>query len=155
MTKLFLWILLFVAVVAPILVYILFFKDLSISHDPNDWGIFGDYIGGVYSVILTIVLVYITRFLNKKDEKKSRKDDAIYKIYTRITALEKGGYKKIQDIDNLLIFIESNKLILREDIYLSLIDITDYFKSISDKSPQEDYTKVSRLKNKLKQYYEE
>lgn len=52
----------------PIVAYIFNFRNLSISKDPEKWAFFGDYIGGVYSVVLTCILTFLMYQLNKKDE---------------------------------------------------------------------------------------
>lgn len=58
----------------PLITYILNFANYKISDDPEKWAFFGDYIGGVYSVVLTCILTYLMYQLNKKDEQiKKRK----------------------------------------------------------------------------------
>lgn len=58
----------------PILCYIINFASYGVSGNVSDWAAFGDYIGGVYSVVLTIVLVYVSYSLNKK-AKRERKTE--------------------------------------------------------------------------------
>ena len=66
----------------PILCYIINFASYGVSGNVSDWAAFGDYIGGVYSVVLTIVLVYVSYSLNKKSEKEKEKLRAIHEIYS-------------------------------------------------------------------------
>ena len=53
--------------IAPILVYSCQFRNLEISDSPGDWGTFGDYVGGVYTVIVVILAVILSRVLEKED----------------------------------------------------------------------------------------
>ena len=53
---------------SPIILYISNFKNYSLSKEPADWGTFGDYIGGIYSVVLAVVLVYVTYTINRKND---------------------------------------------------------------------------------------
>lgn len=75
----------------PLIFYIITFRTHSISQNPSDWGAFGDYIGGVLSLLLSIyttgLLIYITILLNKKDSKEAqirKNKDIKYKIYFEI-----------------------------------------------------------------------
>lgn len=63
----------------PLITYILNFANYKISDDPEKWAFFGDYIGGVYSVVLTCILTYLMYQLNKKDEQRK---ENICKIIT-------------------------------------------------------------------------
>ena len=54
-------------VTMPLAVYVIHFYDYPISENPSDWADFGSYIGGIYSIIVAILVVYLTRDLSKKD----------------------------------------------------------------------------------------
>ena len=56
----------------PLITYILNFANYEISDDPENGHFFGDYIGGVYSVVLTCILTYLMYQLNKKMNNKER-----------------------------------------------------------------------------------
>ena len=62
--------------------YIYTFASNGISDDTEKWALFGDYIGGTYSVLLSVWVIYIARKLTKKDEKVNkdnvRINDCIY-----------------------------------------------------------------------------
>lgn len=72
----------------PIGFYIYNFGGCDFSKDPNDWGVFGDYIGGVYSVVITILVVYISRNLEKRDEEKRYKKEKLRAVYMQITSIQ-------------------------------------------------------------------
>lgn len=61
--------------VLPIFVYFLNFHG-GFSNDHSDWSAFGDYIGGVYSVIVAILLFYLTINANFSAEKRNEKKEA-------------------------------------------------------------------------------
>ena len=44
-----------IAVMSPWVIYVIFFHNQTISSSTSDWGSFGDYIGGVSSVITAFV----------------------------------------------------------------------------------------------------
>lgn len=60
--------------VAPILVYWLNFKGYGVSDNPSNWGVFGDYIGGVLNPFIAFlnlgILIYLTVFVSREDTKK-------------------------------------------------------------------------------------
>jgi CRISPR/Cas system CSM-associated protein Csm2 small subunit len=43
-------------------VYWFYFRDLSISTDPAQWGVFGDYIGGTLNPILSFLTIILLAF---------------------------------------------------------------------------------------------
>lgn len=63
-----------VILASPVLLYIRQFGRLGISNDPQDWAVFGDYIGGVYTVLVTFFAIYLTRNLEKRDAEKTRQE---------------------------------------------------------------------------------
>ena len=63
-----------VIIITPIGFYIYNFGRSSLSDSPGDWGVLGDYIGGIlnpFVAILNILLfVYLTIYVDKQDHKK-------------------------------------------------------------------------------------
>ncbi len=62
---------------AVILPYVLWFITHPISRHPEDWGNFGDYIGGILNPLLTIINIYLLIQLSVKVE--SREDQKVIK----------------------------------------------------------------------------
>ena len=58
--------------IAPIVVWMFQFGNCSISENPEDWGFFGDYIGGVYTVIVTFFAIHLTRYLQNRDVERNK-----------------------------------------------------------------------------------
>lgn len=53
----------------PLIFYIYTFASNGISDDTEKWAQFGDYIGGTYSVLLSVLMIYIARKLTKRMKK--------------------------------------------------------------------------------------
>ncbi len=79
------WIILLIVVIAvslilaviAILYYWIHFKNTSISNDPQNWGVFGDYFGGtlntLFSIINVCVTIWLTVTVNKFTSKNTDK----------------------------------------------------------------------------------
>jgi hypothetical protein len=69
--------LLFLIFGTPIGIYIYYFRRLSVSQNPDNWGVFGDYIGGTLNPLIAIVnlfvLAYLTYLVAKRSNKASKK----------------------------------------------------------------------------------
>lgn len=74
--------------------YMLVFKNQIISANTELWGSFGDYLGGVISVINLIVFVYITLYLTKIDEERSRYEIKTQKLIT-LTQFRQNELEKL------------------------------------------------------------
>jgi len=91
-------------VVIALIPYMLVFKNQPISAKSEVWGSFGDYLGGVISVVNLIAFVYITLYLTKIDEERSRHEIKTQKLITltqfRQNELEKLTLELSKPIDN-------------------------------------------------------
>lgn len=132
----------------PILCYIINFASYGVSGNVSDWAAFGDYIGGVYSVVLTIVLVYVSYSLNKKSEKEKEKLRAIHEIYSSIVVI-KSEEMNIDDINGLVRLIISNQLYIRANVFNHLISFTDYCKTVIVNRSAIDIERETSIKNML------
>jgi hypothetical protein len=138
----------------PIAVYIINFGKSSISNDPEKWAFFGDYIGGVYSVVLTCVLTFLMYQLNKKDEYNRETLVIIKELYSDIRILEDKNPLQIEDVNRFTRKITENELILPSNIFEKLIDFSDYYKEIIDSNNRNIETETA-IKTLLKEYYNE
>ena len=144
----------FVGIVAclPLGCYIWQFMNSSISADPNDWASFGSYVGGVYSVIVALLVVYIARYLTKKDEVTARRKKAVEVLYLQIikVKIERVDERSVQKIFNLL---EENKIYLSDSLYKEVKDLADYFLEVKGGSSVIDITREDRVKEHLRMIY--
>ena len=142
----------------PIVLYVLKFKDCSISDDPADWGSFGDYIGGIYggffSCLFAVLAIYLTRALEHKDKKKEKTSETAEKIIKLIADVENYNNKrtKLSKINKLRCFIHENWLYV-SDIKDDVIQLCDDFQSEVDGNGYvEEEMKKSILKQLEKMY---
>lgn len=58
----------------PIVLYVWNFLGMPLSKNPTDWGVLGDYVGGILNPLLSlvniIVLIYITTLVSKVENKR-------------------------------------------------------------------------------------
>lgn len=118
--------LLFLVAMIPIIVYVWHFHGLKISDNPADWGVFGDYIGGVYSILIAILVVYISRNLDRRDEEEKRKQEALRKIHNQISSIRQKPKVNLQKLTKLFRLIDESKLYIDEDLYDELIKLANY-----------------------------
>lgn len=138
----------------PIVVYLLNFMGHAISNNPENWAFFGDYIGGVYSVVLTCVLTFLMYQLNKKDEYNRERLGIIKDLYSNIRKLENTNPIRIAEVNSFTNKIIDNELILPSNIFSKLVEFSDYYKSIVNNNNR-DIQKESEIKKLLKEYYNE
>lgn len=119
--------------IIPLLAYCCQFggTDSHLSDDPEDWAFFGDYIGGVYSVILTCLLTYLTYFLQKRGTLSKSRKDVIRELFSQINALNSVEKPDVSAVNNFTkLVIDSEILFYNEKEYMILLVITDYYKAI-------------------------
>lgn len=146
------YILLCIILIVPVVFYIVCFYNNSLSDNPADWGTFGDYIGGIYSVVLTIVLAYITYSLGKRDEDVRLQKQEIKKMYSIIKSLNSSNVN-IDKVNELTRLINDNELILPNKLYDKLIRISDYYKVVACNPAQIDVVLEDEIVFLLKRYY--
>ena len=118
---------LIVTAVLPILIYVLMFYDCKLSDNPADWGVFGDYIGGVYSVFIALLVVYVTRNLSRRDEEKRLKKEALREVYKQITNIQQKQTIDHRKLPKLYKLIEDSKLFINDDFYERLKELANEF----------------------------
>ncbi len=94
-----------------LVVYIGRFFDNPISIKPSDWGVFGDYFGGILNPLIGIgnllALIYISMFISTIEGNREKKQTLIQKEYT----LYSLKHEYLKNISNIL-----------EKVQLALID---------------------------------
>lgn len=108
----------------PICAYIINFCDHDFSEDPTMWGVFGDFIGGVYNVLVAVLVFYVSRHLDKKEAKANKKAKAAYEIKTQIDKFEssKNRTKTVEKLTNLIL---TYKDIIDKSTFQMLMALSD------------------------------
>lgn len=75
-------------IISTFIFYIINFFELDISKNPNDWGPFGDYFGGILNPIIgianIIILLLISYQIASWDNKRHR-NEFLYKAYCNLS----------------------------------------------------------------------
>ena len=102
----------------PLIFYIYTFASNGISDDTEKWAQFGDYIGGTYSVLLSVLMIYIARKLTKKDEKVNKEKNAVDLIFQQILKIERcmDFHQKTQAVNKLMRMIDTHQLHISDEI---------------------------------------
>jgi hypothetical protein len=95
----------------PIAFYVIKFWDNKISSDPSDWAAFGDYIGGIYTLLIPILLYILTNQVKIKYKVELRNKKAIYDIISQVKFLRRSK-NRTQSVSKLtrLIYLNQNLL---------------------------------------------
>lgn len=126
-----------------------------LSDNPEHWAFFGDYIGGVYSVILTCILTYLTFYLQKKGSISKSRKEVIRELFSRVNQLNRTNKLRIKDLNSFTNFIiDSEILFQNEEEYKVFIIISDYYKAVSTNGCRNP-DKELLIKNKIIKMYNE
>ena len=135
----------------PLGFYIWWFRDASISNDPGDWAAFGSYIGGLYSVFVTVLVVYLARELSKKDDVTSKKKAAVEAIHQQILKIKNDRVDE-RAVNRLFHILEENKLYITDAIYDEVRNLADYYLMVKTGAPIDD-KKEDSVKEHLRAIY--
>ena len=139
--------------IAPILLYYIKFRHCSISDNPSDWADFGSYVGGVYTLLVTFLAIYLTRHLERKDLEWKKSKTAVGELYEQINIID---YKNVdlRSVNKLLRMIHQNQLYIPPDVYDNLINLRDDY-IVAKSTPEHfDIKKEEQIKNRLKRLYD-
>ena len=142
-----------VLLASPVLLYVIQFGGLEISKDPQDWGVFGDYIGGVYTVIVTFLAIYLTRNLEKKDAERIKAKAAVGIIFDQIVKID---YKHIdmRSVNKLLRLTKENELYVPQYLFEELTELYDDYVEAKEEPNKFNLKKELNVKHSLKKLYE-
>ncbi len=101
----------FCILIIPTVIYLGNFGGYKLSDSPGDWGVFGDYLGGVLNPLLSIVnlivLGYLTVFVSEQDNRMALNQfrfDFYMELKEKLTNLDKDS--EVTDLDKLITQIE-------------------------------------------------
>ena len=129
------YIILAIVFFSPIVFYILQFWQLDISKDPNDWAVFGNYIGGIYSIFSSIVIFILGYKMTKVDEENNKRKKAVGLILEQIGKI-KNSKNKVESITKLQNLIISHRVFVSDNLFYKLRAYADNYLS-SLKNEQE------------------
>lgn len=118
-------------VLLPIIIFIYHFESHSFSKDISKWGAFGDYIGGIYSVYISIGLFLLSRKLGKTDERRNKQRLHIEKLYGMIRLINNDSMENAQLLKDFVNEIASAELYLSDDVIKRVIELQDNFAEAS------------------------
>ena len=78
----------------PISTYISQFWHHGFSEDPNMWGVFGDYVGGTYNVLTSLLLAYISYRMSKYQTHGEITQKAAKEILEQVLSIKKKNFLK-------------------------------------------------------------
>lgn len=144
----------FIAALCPLLFYIINFSNCKISNDPEHWAFFGDYIGGVYSVVLTCLLTALMYKLNKKDEELKEKRTFAKSLFEMVNKFHNSTSNlDSEEVDKFRTVIINNEFIINSDTFRDLIDIADYYLLLCTDINNRNYNKENEIRHLLKTIY--
>ena len=125
-----------VAILAiPLVIYIIHFRGFSISDNPSDWASFGDYIGGVYTVLVTFLAIYLTRHLENRDAERNKAKSAVGAIYEQIGKID-YRHLNLNSVKKYLRLVKENELYIPAPLFDRLTDLYDDYVVAKD-NPKE------------------
>lgn len=139
-----------IVLVLPILVYFLNFH-YGFSPDHSDWSAFGDYIGGVYSVIVAILLFYLTINANFSAEKRNEKKEALKEIYEYIVDVSEEEANS-DNRKTLRKLAQKKRLYISEDLYKKIIEFADYYIELEYDRSKRDPIRINSILEELAIY---
>ncbi len=142
-----------IVLLAPILLYCIHFRGYSISNDPSDWADFGSYLGGVYTLLVTFLAIYLTRHLEHKDLEWKKSKTAVGELYEQISIID---YKNVdlRSAKKLLRMANQYQLYIPTDVYGNLVNLYDDYIEAKTNPDSFDIEKEQMIKNRLKRLYD-
>ena len=137
----------------PVVLYIIQFGKYKISDNPADWGVFGDYIGGVYTVLVTFFAIYLTRNLQKRDAERNKAKAAVSVIYEQIGKID-YQHVDMRSVNRLLRLTKENELYVPQYLFDKLTDLYDDYVVAKDDPHRFNKQNELNIKKQLKKLYE-
>ncbi len=138
----------------PVIAYIVNFWGTPISDDPTEWSEFGGYLGGVYSIIMALVVVYLTRTLAIHDEQASKRRKAIEEIYHQVIKIKRNNIN-INSVNKIYTLLNQNKLYITEQSYKKITQLADYYLEVKDNTTMINILLEEDTISYLKNIYDE
>lgn len=130
----------------PASVYLSQFWNHPFSEDPNMWGVFGDYIGGVYNVLSSILIAVITYRLSKMKTSREHTAEIANDILSQIDVMRNNHYHH-KSVTKFFSMVRKNEFYFSELLKNSLYELHDsYTRHRVEKIPINDGLEKSVIK---------
>ena len=111
----------FLILLFPVIVYIINFRNSTISKDTEIWGNFGDYVNGTFMPIIALLGVLVTYYLGIISEKRNNANIEIEQLKHR--PILHIGYFDSEDFMEIFIENKGNgPLIIKKYLIINEID---------------------------------
>ena len=139
--------------IAPVLCYSIRFRKYPISDNPSDWADFGSYIGGIYTLLVTFLAIYLTRHLERRDMEWKKSKTAVGELYEQISRID---YRNVdlRSVSKLLRLVKQYQLYIPVDVYDNLVSLRDDYVVAKTAPEKFDIKKEQQIKNRLKKLYD-
>lgn len=123
----------------PLLLYICNFGMNGISDDLEDWAYFGNYVGGVYSIVVALFVLFLARKLERNDKRKEKRQEAIDEIYSQFCKMKNcPSHKLAQSVNKFFRKIEQYRLCLTDDQFNKMQGFGNYFLNVANSPSSKD-----------------
>jgi hypothetical protein len=124
---------------ATIVAYLIKFTDHQVSSKSSDWGVFGDYFGGILNPITAslniIVFIYLTKVIAETEQKTHQRNLEYQKNLT-LSELKHSSYSELtSQLDSLSNRILNSKDGMRFQTILLMTYIHGFFQNMSHLFP--------------------
>lgn len=137
----------------PLGAYVANFRNFAISNDPADWGAFGDYVGGIYAVLVVVFAIYLTRHLEKRDIERNKARTAVGTLYEQIAKIDYHHVDK-RMVNRLLRLTKEYELYIPPYLFERLTELHDDYLEAKDSPDTFDIEKEEKVKEHLKKLYD-
>lgn len=142
-----------ITMMLPIAVYIFHFRNYNISDTTADWGSFGDYIGGIYSVLIAILVLYLSHLFEKNRERDASIKVHAEKLYTQINVIKNNNYN-LRSCSKLITLVNNARLYLPLRICEKTESLANNYMSHKNDGEELNKRLEEETKRELKRIYE-
>ena len=140
----------FAVAIIPFVVYLWKFRSYEISDNPEDWGVFGDYIGGFGSLMVSALAIYASLIIQRRSDRHHEKRQVLTNIYNQVKELKFRKDASISQIDGLFRFASENDIYLSKELYKLVVDYTDDLKDYINGNGTNNFVIEAKIKDSIK-----
>ena len=119
----------------PIVSYLAQFWQFQISENPSDWGVFGDFMGGTYNVLISLFVAYISYRVTKIQKRDEYSRNVAQEILKQVKSMKTKKYHHYS-IDKLRRQTKDNEIYIGKLLKENLVMLADNYVQVkSDNAP--------------------